>query len=202
MWLLPSLDIYIQWLYSGIFPHAPSCYLCPAVANFCSWHPSDTFRSTLPPSHHASQEHAHHFNWQIPASTLTHLRILPEAFWSVWWHKHIHQGVWCTCRQSQIPPHQFFLVPGTPSCSGKPYCSPSECISAERQKQQRQTGVESLNSCHCFGGVEHLLSLSTHIAPSPILGAHPGIAAGVWPVLETAISVLEITFHLWFFWPL
>lgn len=121
-----------------------------AVANFCSCHPSDTFRSTLPPSHHASQEHAHHFNCQFPESTLTHLRILPEAFWSVWWHKHIHQGVWCTCRQSQIPPHQFFLAPGTPSCSGKPYCSLSEYISAKSQKQRRQIGVERFNSLAVF----------------------------------------------------
>lgn len=96
--------------------------------------------SLLP--HHTSQVHAHHFNWQFLTSTLTHRRILPEAFWSVWWHKHIHRDVWCTCRQSQIPPHQFFLVPGTPSCSGKPYCSLSEDISTRSQKQQRQVGVE------------------------------------------------------------
>jgi len=79
--------------------------------------------------HHTSQEHAHHFYWHFLASALTHPRILPEAFWSVWWRKHIHQGAWCTCRQIQIPPHRFFLVPGTPSCSGKPCCSLSEDIS-------------------------------------------------------------------------
>lgn len=153
MWLLPSLDIYSQYLYSGIFPHSPSFLEVQQQPFFCSCHPSGTFRSTLTPSHHASQEHAHHLHWQFSASTLTHLRILPEAFWSVWWHKHIHQGVWCTCRQSQIPQHQFSLVPGTPSCTGKPYCSLSEYISAKSQKQQRKIGIERLNSCHCFRGV-------------------------------------------------
>lgn len=44
-----------------------------------------------------------------------------------------------------------------------------------------------------------MLSLSTHIAPSPILDVHPGICAGVWPVCEMAISIIEITFHLCFF---
>lgn len=45
-----------------------------------------------------------------------------------------------------------------------------------------------------------MLSLSTSIAPSPILDVHPGICVGVWAVLEMAISILEITHHLlWVF---